>query len=209
MTRLLAWLVVIFGALAAIGYYAYADVWTVPADDPRLLVSIEPTLRGGDIVLVARHGPPAVGNLVRCTDPDEPRRWVVARVIATGGQEIHVINQTFNTFGTHETSDTACEPIRLTNPASGDDIELQCRNAEFAGVSYRTLHKSEGTAASEHLTDLKVPPGKAYLLSDDRYLHLDSRDYGTLDDTSCRRVFFRFWGAAGFSDGSRRFNIVW
>jgi signal peptidase I len=46
-------------------------------------------------------------------------------------------------------------------------------------------------------------------LSDDRYLHLDSRDYGTVPEESCQHVFFRLWGAAGFGDASRRFNIIW
>lgn len=206
LLRVVAWLTVIGGAIAGIVYYAYADYWVVPTDDPRLLASIEPTLRGGDLVLVERHGTPAVGNLVRCTDPDEPRRWVVARLIAAGGTDLVVRAQTFSMQGSREHSDSSCEARRVTNPATGEDVQLRCRNEEFAGGSYQMLAKEEVT---ENETSVRVPAGKSYLLSDNRYLHLDSRDYGSVSEASCRHIVFRLWGAEGFTDGAHRFNLLW
>jgi signal peptidase I len=206
--RVLAWLTVIGGALAAIGYYTYADVWTVPTDDPRLLVSIEPTLRGGDVVLTSRHSVPVLGNLVRCVDPDEPRRWVVGRLIGVSGAELKVTDQFFSLTGSREAADTACDSQKLINPGSGDEVELSCRNNELGGLAYQTLAKMDGTQ-NDRPIQLRVPAGKSYIYSDNRYLHLDSRDFGSVPDTSCQHIFFRLWGAAGFSDGARRFTILW
>ncbi len=206
--RLLAWLAVIGGALGAIVYYTYADVWTIPTDDPRLVASIEPTLRGGDIVLVARHGLPMMGNIVRCVDPDEPRRWVVGRLVGTGGTDIKVTDVGFSTPGSREAADTACDPQKVVNPANGDEVDETCRNNEFAGATYQTLTKLvEG--ASDHPTQVHVPAGKSYLFSDNRYLHLDSRDFGSLPQASCQHLFFRLWGTSGFTDASHRFTLLW
>jgi signal peptidase I len=207
--RVVAWLAVLGGAVCAIVYYAYADVWVVPANDPRLLVSVEPTLAGGDIVLVERHGAPGLGNLARCVDPDEPRRWVVGRLVGMSGGSLHLADQGFSTPGSRPTSYTACGVQKLVNPASGDEVELTCRNEEFAGMAYETLSKAREGGSGDPDVELRVPPGKSFLLSDDRYLHLDSRDYGSLPESSCHHVLFRLWGAAGFTDASRRFNIIW
>ena len=207
--RVLAWLAVIAGAAMAIAYYAYADVWTVPSDDPRQLVSIEPTLKGGDLLLVARHGLPSMGDLVRCTDPDEPRRWVVGRLVGVSGSSLDLRGQTFSTPGSHPRSDTACEARQLTNPANGEEVSLSCRNEEFAGREYQSLTRASEGAYPESDSHVVVAAGRSFLLSDDRYLHVDSRDYGSVPDASCHRILFRLWGAEGFTDASRRFDIVW
>lgn len=205
--RIIAWFTVVGGAISAIVYYTYADVWTVPIDDPRLLVSIEPTLRGQDIVLVARHDPPSVGNLARCVDPDEPRRWVVGRVIGMSGNEVHLAGAGFTVAGSRETHDTACDNQTLSDPATGNDVPLVCRYSEFAGISYQVLTRSGGD--SDHPQDIKVPGGKVFLMSDNRSMHLDSRDFGPLPADSCRHVLFRLWGGTGFTDSTRRFTIIW
>jgi signal peptidase I len=205
--RFAAWVTVIAGAVMAIIYFAYADVWTVPTDDPRQLASIEPTLLGGDVLLVGRHGLPLVGDLVRCVDPDEPRRWVVGRLVGVGGSEVQVGTQTFSTAGSRPHSNTACGTRHLTNPANAEDVELNCRNEEFAGREYQSLGRGDPNADAP--TPVQVPNGRSFLLSDDRYLHVDSRDYGTVPESSCHRIMFRLWGAEGVTDSSRRFDIVW
>ena len=106
--RIVAWVAVIGGALCAIVYYAYADLWTLPTDDPRMAASVEPTLRAGDLLAVARHGLPALGDLVRCPDPEEPRRWVVGRMVGVSGGDITIRNQDFVIPDSRETSDSGC-----------------------------------------------------------------------------------------------------
>ena len=205
--RFVAYAAVIIGALCAIGYYTYADVWVVPADDPRMAASVEPMLRSGDIVLVERSPAPELGKLFRCADPDEPRRFVVGRLVGPAGSTFTLLNQRFDTPGSHERADTACGEQNLTNTATGEELTLQCSNREFAGLEYRVLTHLDESAPGPQV--LHIPAGKGYLLSDDRYLHFDSRDYGLVPEATCQRVLFRLWGGAGFSDGSRRFNIIW
>jgi signal peptidase I len=206
--RGLVWLGAILGAIWGVIYYAYADTWVIPLDDPRMLVSIEPSLRGGDLVMVARHGPPDIGDLVRCTDPDEPRRTVIGRLVGTDGSAVTILDQRFTTPGSREAADTACGDQHLVNPATGEELDLQCNNRDFAGRSYQILTRTQDHEALGPI-EVKVPRGKSYLLSDDRYLHLDSRDYGMVSSASCQHILFRLWGPNGFTDGSRRFNIVW
>jgi signal peptidase I len=207
--RVLAWVAVIGGAICAIVYFAYADVWTLPSDDPRLLASVEPTLRGGDLVLVARHGSPALGDVVRCPDPDEPRRWVVGRLVGVGGADLMLHGQDFQLSGSRESSEANCGTVKMSNPATGDDVTLTCRNREFAGKEYSTLHRGDVEVQAEGAAQRHVPPGQIFLISDNRYLHLDSRDFGSVQEATCSRILFRLWGASGFTDGSRRFNFIW
>lgn len=206
--RVAAWITVIVGALCAIGYYTYADVWVVPNDDPRMTVSLEPTLRAGDLVLVERQSSHDLGKLVRCADPDEPRRFVTGRMAGPGGTAFTLLDQRFVTPGSRERSDTSCGDVRIVNPATGDEVPLECNERDFAGLNYRTLTRREGDPSGSTV-EQHVPSGKAFLLSDDRYLHFDSRDYGLVDEPTCQRVFFRLWGGNGFSDASRRFSIIW
>ena len=59
------------------------------------------------------------------------------------------------------------------------------------------------------MQSIHVPLGKLYLFSDDRYLHLDSRDFGSVPEATCQHLIFRLWGAEGFTDGAHRFNMLW
>jgi signal peptidase I len=58
-------------------------------------------------------------------------------------------------------------------------------------------------------TKTTVPAGSWFLVSDDRHVHLDSRDYGEVDPSTCQHVVFRLVGAAGFGDSRKRLSIVW
>jgi signal peptidase I len=53
-----------------------------------------------------------------------------------------------------------------------------------------------------------VEPGKVFLVSDDRHIHKDSRDFGQVDGAACEHVVFRLWGES-FGDSSHRFNVLW
>jgi signal peptidase I len=206
--RFLVWTAIILGAIGGFLYFAFFDVWTLPSDDPQFVVSVEPTLSAGDIVLVARHGNPSTGNMVRCADPDEPRRFVVGRWVAGGGDKVVVEGESLLINGSHFSSPRGCGrdlPI-LTNPASGAQEKLACRQIEFAGITHEALFAQEHVEASRSVT---VDPGKIMLISDNRHMHLDSRDFGTIDPSSCEHIVLRLWGRTGFGDAARRFTIIW
>jgi signal peptidase I len=207
-TRFLVWAILILGALGGFLYFAFFDVWKVPADDPQFAVSVEPTLSAGDLVLVARHGNPGEGNLVRCTDPDEPRRWIVGRWTAGGRDKVEFTGEAVSVNGWRASSPRGCAKgeVTLTNPASGNQEALACRQVEFAGLTHETLVSTQHAEGSRSMT---VDPGKIFLVSDNRHMHLDSRDFGSIDPALCQHVLFRLWGDSGFSDARHRLTFIW
>jgi signal peptidase I len=198
----------ILGGLGAFLYFGFFDIWKLPLDDPQFAVSVEPTLSAGDLVVIARHGSPGIGNLVRCSDPDEPRRFVVGRWMADGHEKLDFTGESITINGQHAASPRGCASAAapLFNPASGARETLVCRQVEFAGMTHEILTSTEHAEADRTLT---VDPGKIFLVSDNRHMHLDSRDFGSIDPGSCQHVLFRLWGDAGFSDASHRFSIIW
>jgi hypothetical protein len=46
-------------------------------------------------------------------------------------------------------------------------------------------------------------------LSDNRAMHLDSRDYLGVQPSTCQRVTLRLWGAAGWFDAKKRLTVLW
>ncbi len=57
----------------------------------------------------------------------------------------------------------------------------------------------------EHL----VGPGRYYLVSDNRYYHEDSRDFGAvLKETCVDSIAFRLWSKEGIGDGAQRLDPI-
>ncbi len=208
LLKFFLWVAVIIGAVCGILYYALFDVWTLPTDDPQFAASVQPTLAAGDTILLSRHGSPAFGNLVRCADPDAPGRFVVARLIGNTGDKVSIESESLTINGTHNISPRACETpqMTLTNPATGDEEKLGCREEELGGSTIDVLHSAEHPEAPRSLV---VDADRAFLVSDNRHMHLDSRDFGTISPSTCKHVVFRLWSAAGFGDSKHRFTFIW
>jgi signal peptidase I len=69
-----------------------------------------------------------------------------------------------------------------------------------------TPRDRDGVSAGE--SSAKVEAGKVFLVSDNRLMHLDSRDFGQVDVSTCSHIVYRLWGER-FTDSSRRFTILW
>jgi signal peptidase I len=206
LTRFVFWVLGILAALCVILYVGVFDVWVIPSDDPQFSASIAPTLFSGDLVLISRHGPPERPNLVRCTDPDAPGRFVVARLIGIGREKYDVAEGvTIN--DQHIASPRACLVPRMTinNPATGEDEVLNCTTQEFAGTTFDALYYPGH--AEQHKAG-EVPPGKVYLVSDNRHIHLDSRDFNAVDPETCKRIPMRVWGHNGWNDSDHRLTYI-
>jgi signal peptidase I len=55
----------------------------------------------------------------------------------------------------------------------------------------------------------RVEADHLFLLSDNRDIHDDSRDYGTVPLGSCKqRVVFRLWGKGGWADVEHRMTVI-
>jgi signal peptidase I len=198
----------IVAAIALALYLLVFDVWTVPADDPLLAASIEPTLSAGDVVLVTRRSSVSRGELLRCEDPQAPGRFVIGRAIARFGEKVELQEEVVTVDGKRMPSPRRCDQptVVVRNPQTNDDVPLACSVEEYSDMSFPALRSQDHP---EPPTRADVAAGRWFLVSDDRHIHLDSRDFGQIDPAACRHLVFRLVGAAGFSDEAKRLSIIW
>ncbi|HVU00999.1 MAG TPA: signal peptidase I [Polyangiaceae bacterium] len=183
--------------------------WQVPMDDPILEASIAPTLRGGDWVLLWRVSPPKFGALTVCPDPTDESRVVIGRILGEEGDTV-TVEGTRLTIDEHEAlTETACPPFKIADPTTGSEIEQTC-DMEAAGG---TLHMRGNMPAQRQAlalrTSRKVGEKKVFLLSDNRAYPYDSRNFGSVDRSSCKEtIFFRLVSKAGFGDEAARLTYI-
>ncbi|MBM4356645.1 MAG: signal peptidase I [Deltaproteobacteria bacterium] len=184
------------------------EPWLVPTDE-WLNASTAPTLDGGDHVLLLTVGTPSVGELVRCKDPEEPSAFVVGRIVGKGGDIIEIGTASLKVNGHGYYSSNACAERGYTvmSPESQQRLDLVCGRVEFAGGWHFIGRVPK--AKTEPSKTFKVEPGKYFLVSDNRDIHDDSRDFGAVQAELCdRRIAFRLWGAKGWTDSKRRLTLV-
>jgi signal peptidase I len=206
----LLWSAVVGGALVALARVTAIRWWRVPSGDPYLEASIAPTLRGGDLVLLWRLTKPKFGDLVICPEPGARHRIVIARVAGEAGDRVSVRGSTVTVNNIKAATEHACSPPRFTvaHPGSGRELEQSCDVEVLGGSS----HQRGGTGGHDVLptpADTTVDPGKLFLLSDNRLLPYDSRDFGLVERDSCvESVFFRLVSAGGYADEPRRLVFI-
>lgn len=205
--RILIWIAIVCGALTGL-VLAFFEPWTVPGDDAQFAVSLEPSLSPGDFVLVTRASGSSDGALVRCADPDAPGRFVVGRVIGRTGDKVAFNRGSLLVNGKTPSAPAGCDTVHVKNPATQEDEDLSCSLEEFAGDTHPVLRASS-TAAAARDTSTDVEVGRIYLVSDDRVLHMDSRDYGTVLPATCQHIALRFWGQSGWGDAKKRLTVLW
>lgn len=202
--KLLGWTIVILGVGGGLLRVFVLEPWTVP-DDEWIAASTAPTLAAGDQVLLLTRGVPGVGDLVRCTDPRAPERFVVGRIIGKPGDTVELGGPMLRVNGYGYSSKESCHEndVALISPNSQQRVEVQCARVEIGGGWHFVgrIPKSR----LEPLKSYKVAAGKVFLVSDNRDLHEDSQDFGQLPLASCdRRVVFRVLSAKGWSDSLHR-----
>jgi signal peptidase I len=204
--RFVMWATLILGAIGLLLYLLVFDVWTVPNDDPVAAAAMEPTLHPLDHLLVSHGTDNKPGHLVRCVDPDAPGRFVVGRVVAKGGDTV-AVDELVVVNGKRNPSPHACiEAHRnMRHPTTGEDIILDCNIEDTDGNEHEALRYPSHPEAT---LKTKVEQDKIFLVSDNRHLHLDSRDFGQISGASCQHVVYRLWGETYF-DAGRRFNFLW
>ncbi len=95
--------------------------------------------------------------------------------------------------------------MSVMHPLSQREVSLTCSVEDNGRSTYSVLTHPE---RREGQTIAKVEPGKVFLVSDNRHIHQDSRDFGQVDAATCEHVVFRLWGER-FTDRSRRLSILW
>lgn len=201
--RGLFWIAAIFGAIGLLLHLFVFDAWLVPAGDPVFAVSIEPTLRPGDRILVQRGSVPHTGQLARCTLSNGA--LVVGRVVGKRGDTVEVRDERAFVNGQAIASRHACPVVTLPHPVTGREITLACAVEDNGAWTYSVLRAAQLPEANR---TAKVPPGMVYLLSDNRHFHQDSRDFGPVEEERCEHIVYRLWGES-YADSSRRNNILW
>ena len=196
------------GGLAAVGFvYAVSfDRWTVPPEDPALAASVEPTLHSGDLVLLWTHGGIDRGDLVRCTDPKDPSAYVVGRVLGVAGDRIEIDGDGVRTNDKPAEKLGICErPTRtVRDPLGSDQLEIDCITEVLHGKRHLALVGERTIFA----TKAEVDPGKLWLVSDNRRFHLDSRDFGPIDRTTCSRLFYLLLGHPYGGEKDRGLSLI-
>jgi signal peptidase I len=189
----LVWLVAFLGALAGIVYATIFDFYVIPSDDIAQSLSFAPSLSAGDVLLLKRHGGPVRRDIVRCPDPQAKGRFVVGRVLGITGD--HVTVEQGHAWVNEDVVLTArgCDRGRKAfDPTSGDTRDFTCEVERIKG-SDRDTEVLVDKLRTEPRWEATVEPGKVAIVSDNRSAHVDSRDYGQLDASSCSVIAFRIW----------------
>jgi signal peptidase I len=209
LLRLIGWTLVVVVIVGGLARALFVDGWTIPDDNTRFGVSMEPTLTAGDTVLMLSHGTPGFGDLVRCTDPDDANGFVVGRIAGVSGDVVEVSGRELTVNDKRYHSEQACPipSLKVIHPTSKKEVPISCDEVDMGGrVHYRGY-----TGKLEIFTPTKanVGAGMVFLLSDDRSYHDDSRDFGMVPLATCKnRIFFRLWGKDGWKDDVRRLSYI-
>jgi signal peptidase I len=208
--RFLLWVAIVLGVLIGIARLTAIRWWRVPSDDPYLEASIAPTLRGGDLVLLWRLTEPGFGDLTVCPEPEASHRIVIGRIVGEAGDRVAVKGSTLTVNDSKAETEHACNPPRfgVEHPATGAELEQQC-DVEVVGS---TSHKRGSTGGHGVLpgdVDTTVDPGRVFLLSDNRLLPYDSRDFGAVERSTCTEtIIFRLVSEQGYFDVANRFVVI-
>jgi signal peptidase I len=209
LSRGLLWTAAIVGGAFLIGRALFFDIWTFP-NDRRFAASVAPTLRADDVLVLVKEREPAVGDLVRCADPDDPKGFVVARIGGRAGDHLELAGASLRINGRSYDAESACpdRTVTLPNPSEGADIEVYCDKVTMgAGWHYRGHNVKPRFGFDKVTADVRA--GMLYLVSDDRDWHDDSRDFGQVPVASCtHKIVFRLWGSAGMRADPLRFEFI-
>lgn len=208
--RFILWTAII-AALIVGGLRAVAiRWWRVPVNDPWLEASLEPSLRGGDLVILWRLTPPKFGNLVICPEPKAPERVVLGRILGEAGDRVEVNGSAITVNGHLYPTERACSERTVTvkHPTKGELVEQSC-DMEDVGGALHPRASTAGQALVPPAFTANVPEGRVFLISDNRLFPYDSRDYGPVERSTCKEaVLYRLFGQDGFFDVGRRFTYI-
>lgn len=204
-TRNVVWLAAILGAIILLLYLLVFDTWVIPSDDPLFTASLQPTLSPDDRILTQRRSVPITGQLARCIIPDGSGKYTIGRVFGVGGDTVLIENERASVNGKGPATRFQCGIVSVVHPVSGDAVPLTCNVEDNGSFTYGVLVHPE---YREGPRSAKVEAGQAFLVSDDRHIHKDSRDFGPVDLSTCEHIIFRLWGQS-FGDSSHRFNVLW
>lgn len=207
----LLWTALILGVVGGALRLLLVRTWTVPSDDPVLSASIAPSLAPGDFVLLLHAGSVGFGDLVRCTDPDEPRRWIIGRIAGESGDTVEINQGRVTVNGVSAAIEHACVPntLSIPDPNTGSAVDLRCDMEDLGGnVHMRGAGAKRGMGVDAPIKRT-VQAGFFFLVSDNRTYPSDSRTFGAVPIETCdARIIIRIWSADGFGDAEKRLSWI-
>lgn len=207
--RAVLWIGALLGVVVFVLRMTLISWWTIPTDDPILAASLAPSLEAGDVVLLLNR-PPTFGDLTRCTDPSEPRRFIVGRLMGEPNDQMEFegVDVVVNNKRTVQEYTCQGETIESFDPSSGVPVTLYCAFEAIGGRKHMRatnlrgssgLAKRKATVSADHL----------YLVSDNRVFPFDSREYGAVPMENCKeQIFFRIMSSKGLTDAASRFTFI-
>jgi signal peptidase I len=111
----------IIGALRAVAI----RWWRLPTNDPWLEASIEPSLRGGDLIVLWRLTPPHFGDLVICPEPKAPERVVIGRILGEARDNIEIEGSNVTVNGHRLATERRCDErtVSVRHPGNHEPVE--------------------------------------------------------------------------------------
>ncbi len=208
--RFLFWIALAIGLVVGVARATAIRWWRIPEGDPYLEASIAPTLRGGDLVVLWRLTKPSFGDLVVCPEPKATDRVVIGRLVGDAGDQVKIEGAKLFVNGHPAETETACDPktFKVLHPTTGEEIEQNCDIEAVAGRAHMR-GSTGGHGVQPRPVDQKIDEGKSFLVSDNRLLPYDSRDFGLVDPATCTEsVVFRLVSKQGFLDEAARFVFI-
>jgi signal peptidase I len=207
--QFLAWTIVPLLLIGSALRIFLFEPWTVPRDK-WIAASVGPSLSGGDLVLLLTRGTPGFGDLVRCADPEKSGSFVIGRIVGTQGDVVEIGGSQLRVNGKAYNSTDACDKATfpIVSPETEQTIDLKCGRVEMAG-GWHFIGRSPRPPKATAPRKFKVETARVFLISDNRDIHDDSRDFGALPvDTCDRRIVFRLWSAKGWMDSGPRMTLI-
>jgi signal peptidase I len=206
--RYLFWVSLLVAALIGLLRLTAIRWWQIPVGDPYLEASIAPTLRGGDWVILWRATAPRAGDLAICPEPKTPTREVIARFAAMQGEHVKLVKTSLTVNGKVVDNTDSCDSFKTIDPASGAEVSQGCSEEELAEKTHMVAVVRDGYTQPAD-AELDVPDGQVFLASDNRQFPWDSRDFGTVDRSTCTEsVVFRLVSKDGFFDVPNRLSLI-
>jgi signal peptidase I len=205
--RIIAWALLIIAVLIGVLRATAIRWWQIPVGDPYFDSSIEPTLHGGDWVILWRATAPSAGDLALCPEP-KASRPVIGRIVGLPGQHVKIVPQALIVDLKPADNDSSCDKFSTRDPGSGRQVQQGCSNETVAEKTHMIGMVSSDSALPAN-ADLEVPAGQVFLASDNRQFPWDSRDFGMVERSTCSEtVVFRLVSKDGFFDVPNRLSLI-
>jgi signal peptidase I len=105
-------------------------------------------------------------------------------------------------------NESNCDKFKVRDPGSGLEVQQGCSTEVVSDKTHMMGMLVEGSAKPAD-ADLEVPPGQVFLASDNRQFPWDSRDFGSVERSTCTEsVVFRLVSKGGFFDVPNRLSLI-